>query len=127
MQAAPIERSGSGLVAFVIAGGFAGMAGCLLALYIRGMFPESAFWTEYEYYRSAFTPEQISRLLYNYGPNYLLFNPTAKKLPEFVTLFVEHVGKLLEFGDAGNMEDMVKASGYKDPPPAAQPDKSNAS
>lgn len=34
------------LVAFVIAGAFAGIAGSLLALYIRGMFPESAFWTQ---------------------------------------------------------------------------------
>jgi branched-chain amino acid transport system permease protein len=34
------------LIAFVIAGVFAGIAGCLLALYVRGMFPQSAFWTQ---------------------------------------------------------------------------------
>ncbi len=34
------------LVAFVIAGGFAGVAGALFALYNRGMYTESAFWTE---------------------------------------------------------------------------------
>lgn len=34
------------LIAFVIAGTFAGIAGCLLALYVRGMFPQSAFWTQ---------------------------------------------------------------------------------
>jgi branched-chain amino acid transport system permease protein len=34
------------LIAFVIAGAFAGIAGCLLALYVRGMFPQSAFWTQ---------------------------------------------------------------------------------
>lgn len=34
------------LIAFVIAGAFAGLAGSLLALYNRGMYPETAFWTE---------------------------------------------------------------------------------
>lgn len=34
------------LIAFVIAGVFAGIAGALLALYVRGMFPQSAFWTQ---------------------------------------------------------------------------------
>ena len=34
------------LQAFVIAGSFAGLAGALLGLYNRGMYPESAFWTE---------------------------------------------------------------------------------
>jgi len=34
------------LIAFVIAGTFAGAAGCLMSLYMRGMFPESAFWTQ---------------------------------------------------------------------------------
>lgn len=34
------------LAAFTIAGGFAALAGCLLALYVRGMFPESAFWPQ---------------------------------------------------------------------------------
>ena len=34
------------LQAFTIAGAFAGLAGALLGLYNRGMYPESAFWTE---------------------------------------------------------------------------------
>jgi len=34
------------LIAFIIAGTFAGVAGSLMALYMRGMFPESAFWTQ---------------------------------------------------------------------------------
>ncbi len=34
------------LMAFVIAGAFAGVAGALFALYNRGMYTESAFWTE---------------------------------------------------------------------------------
>lgn len=34
------------LMAFVFAGTFAGLAGALLALYNRGMYPESAFWTQ---------------------------------------------------------------------------------
>ncbi|MCB1383457.1 MAG: branched-chain amino acid ABC transporter permease [Notoacmeibacter sp.] len=34
------------LSAFVIAGSFAGVAGSLMALYLRGMYPESAFWTQ---------------------------------------------------------------------------------
>lgn len=34
------------LIAFVIAGVFAGVAGALLALNVRGMFPQSAFWTQ---------------------------------------------------------------------------------
>jgi len=34
------------LTAFVIAGAFGSVAGCLMALMIRGMFPESAFWAE---------------------------------------------------------------------------------
>ena len=34
------------LAAFVIAGGFAGLAGALFGLYNRGMYVESAFWTE---------------------------------------------------------------------------------
>jgi branched-chain amino acid transport system permease protein len=34
------------LIAFVIAGTFAGLAGSLLALYVRGMYAESAFWTQ---------------------------------------------------------------------------------
>jgi branched-chain amino acid transport system permease protein len=34
------------LIAFVIAGTFAGIAGCLLALYVRGMYPQTAFWTQ---------------------------------------------------------------------------------
>ena len=34
------------LLAFVIAGSFAGVAGALFALYNRGMYTESAFWTE---------------------------------------------------------------------------------
>ncbi|MCB1477234.1 MAG: branched-chain amino acid ABC transporter permease [Rhodobiaceae bacterium] len=34
------------LIAFVIAGAFAGIAGALLSFYVRGMFPESAFWTQ---------------------------------------------------------------------------------
>ncbi|WP_158595827.1 branched-chain amino acid ABC transporter permease [Oleomonas cavernae] len=34
------------LVAFVIAGVFAGVAGCLLAIYVRGMYPQTAFWTQ---------------------------------------------------------------------------------
>ena len=34
------------LLAFVVAGGFAGVAGGLFALYNRGVFVESAFWTE---------------------------------------------------------------------------------
>jgi branched-chain amino acid transport system permease protein len=34
------------LIAFVIAGSFAALAGSLTALYVRGMFPDSAFWTE---------------------------------------------------------------------------------
>ena len=34
------------LIAFIIAGAFAALAGCLLALYVRGMFPQSAFWTQ---------------------------------------------------------------------------------
>ncbi len=34
------------LIAFVIAGVFAGIAGAMLALYMRGMFPQSAFWTQ---------------------------------------------------------------------------------
>lgn len=33
------------LVAFVIAGTFAGIAGSLLALHLRGMYPETAFWS----------------------------------------------------------------------------------
>lgn len=34
------------LIAFVIAGAFAGLAGCLLAMYVRGMYPQTAFWTQ---------------------------------------------------------------------------------
>ena len=34
------------LIAFVIAGTFAGIAGTLLALYVRGMYPETAFWAQ---------------------------------------------------------------------------------
>ncbi|MEY4098918.1 MAG: hypothetical protein RL300_89 [Pseudomonadota bacterium] len=34
------------LTAFVIAGTFGSVAGCLMGLYVRGMFPESAFWAE---------------------------------------------------------------------------------
>jgi branched-chain amino acid transport system permease protein len=34
------------LAAFVIAGAFAGLAGCLLAMYVRGMYPQTAFWTQ---------------------------------------------------------------------------------
>lgn len=34
------------LIAFVIAGTFAGIAGTLLALYVRGMYPETAFWSQ---------------------------------------------------------------------------------
>jgi len=34
------------LIAFVIAGTFAGVAGTLLALYVRGMYPETAFWSQ---------------------------------------------------------------------------------
>jgi branched-chain amino acid transport system permease protein len=34
------------LIAFVIAGAFAGIAGCLLAMYVRGMYPQTAFWTQ---------------------------------------------------------------------------------
>jgi branched-chain amino acid transport system permease protein len=34
------------LTAFVIAGTFGAVAGCLMGLYVRGMFPESAFWAE---------------------------------------------------------------------------------
>lgn len=34
------------LIAFVIAGAFAGLAGCLLAMYVRGMYPTTAFWTQ---------------------------------------------------------------------------------
>jgi len=34
------------LLAFVIAGAFGAVAGCLMSIYIRGMFPESAFWSE---------------------------------------------------------------------------------
>jgi len=34
------------LIAFVIAGTFAGLAGAIQALYIHGMFPQSAFWTQ---------------------------------------------------------------------------------
>lgn len=34
------------LTAFVIAGTFAGVAGTLLALYVRGMYPETAFWSQ---------------------------------------------------------------------------------
>jgi len=34
------------LIAFVVAGTFAGVAGTLLALYVRGMYPETAFWSQ---------------------------------------------------------------------------------
>lgn len=34
------------LIAFVIAGAFAGIAGCLLAMYLHGMYPQTAFWTQ---------------------------------------------------------------------------------
>lgn len=34
------------LIAFTVAGMFAAVAGCLLALYLRGMYPESAFWPQ---------------------------------------------------------------------------------
>jgi len=34
------------LIAFVISGSFAGVAGSLFGLYNKGMYPESAFWTE---------------------------------------------------------------------------------
>jgi branched-chain amino acid transport system permease protein len=34
------------LIAFIISGAFAGVAGCLLAMYVRGMYPQSAFWTQ---------------------------------------------------------------------------------
>jgi branched-chain amino acid transport system permease protein len=34
------------LIAFVIAGGFGAVAGCLMSIYLRGMFPEAAFWSE---------------------------------------------------------------------------------
>jgi branched-chain amino acid transport system permease protein len=34
------------LVAFVIAGAFAAVAGSLMSLYLRAMFPDSAFWTQ---------------------------------------------------------------------------------
>ncbi|MBZ0217515.1 MAG: branched-chain amino acid ABC transporter permease, partial [Fimbriimonadaceae bacterium] len=34
------------LIAFVISGAFAGVAGALFGLYNRGMYPESSFWTE---------------------------------------------------------------------------------
>ncbi|HSV83128.1 MAG TPA: branched-chain amino acid ABC transporter permease [Ramlibacter sp.] len=41
-----IDVSRMRLIAFVIAGVFAGLAGVLLALNVRGMFPQSAFWTQ---------------------------------------------------------------------------------
>jgi branched-chain amino acid transport system permease protein len=34
------------LTAFVIAGTFGAVAGCLMSIYIRGMFPEAAFWAQ---------------------------------------------------------------------------------
>jgi len=41
-----VNVRGVRLTAFVIAGTFAGIAGTLLALYVRGMYPETAFWSQ---------------------------------------------------------------------------------